>query len=112
MVFGGMLAQGIHSAAFGPDGITVVALVRKQDILLAELVRQRVSLSDLTAGVRRRLTGRRSRVDERVDFVHEPARDVPCRHLLHPLFPVARVLVNADKGVCVDTGTILPKCAV
>ena len=92
MVFGGMLAQGIHSAAFGPDSITVVALVRKQDILLAELVRQRVSLSavgDLTAGVRRRLTGRRSSVDERVDFVHEPARDVPCRHLLHPLFPVA-----------------------
>lgn len=47
------VGSGHSLGGLGPDGITVVALVRHQDVSLAELVRQRVGLGavgDLPAG--------------------------------------------------------------
>lgn len=59
-------------AGLGPDGITVVALARQQDIFLAERVGLG-AVGDLTAGQAERYRPTFG-IDERGDFARQPAR--------------------------------------
>lgn len=91
------VGSGLSLGGLGPDGITVVALVRHQDVSLAELARQCVRLSavgDLTA----RLRGRPSASTRAWILLVSPPRERPMPPSSPSPFSRGRVLVNADTG--------------
>ena len=86
------VGPGLSLGRLGPDGITVITLVGKQDVAFAEVFRQRIGFSaigNLPAGQAERY-GPTFGIDERVDFARKPAAGTSHATIVSiPLFPVA-----------------------
>ena len=86
------IGPGLSLGGLGSDGVSVIALVGKQDISFTQFVRQRVGLGavgDLTTGQTKRGWPTFG-IDERVDFAREPAAGTSHATIVSiPFFPVA-----------------------
>ncbi len=86
------VGPGLSLGRLCPDSVAVVALVRQQDVALAEAVCQRVGLGavgDLARG-QAEVDGAACRIDEGMDLAGKaPARTSHAAIVCIPLFPVA-----------------------
>lgn len=86
------VGPGLALGRLGSDGVGVIALICKQDITFAEVVRQRIGFSavgNLAAGQTER-DWTTFGIDERVDFAREPTAGTSHATIVSiPFFPVA-----------------------